>query len=364
MNCTTIFWRQRKSLRKLVTNSFLTLVTSIFCFATAAQAGELNLLTWVSYADESWTTDWQAKSGCKLNPTLVGSNDEIISKIAAGDATYDLVSPSVDTTTILWKIGKIQPLDKSKLAYWNDLYSGLRTNPGIVLSDGTIIAQPNAWGSIPMMYRTDKVKETLDSIAVIFDEKYKGKISLWDDKSNIYPVARYLFGTDTNVFDLNDNQLAQVRDKLIEQKKNIRSYWTQAGDHINLMASGEAWISNTWGGYQVAELQAKNIPMVEYLPKEKADGWADGWQLTTDARDLDCAYKWINYVASPEGQCAMSLFSGFSAASEQVKTCMTEEEFKGRHQHNPDYINSLVLWREPARPAAYIEAWNAVKAAP
>ena len=43
---------------------------------------------------------------------------------------------------------------------------------------------------------------------------------------------------------------------------------------------------------------------------------------------------------------------------------MTDEEFKGRHQHNPDYINSLVLWREPARPAAYVETWNAVKAAP
>jgi spermidine/putrescine-binding protein len=328
------------------------------------QAGELNLLTWVSYADESFTKDWQERTGCKLNPTLVGSNDEIISKIAAGDGTYDLVSPSIDTTTILWKLGKIQALDVSKLKYLDDVYPNLRANSGATLKDGTVIGQPNSWGSIPMMYRTDKVSETLDSMSVIFDEKYAGKISLWDDKSNIYMVARYLFGVETNVFDLNDEQLAAVQAKLIEQKKNIRAYWTQAGDHINLMASGEAWISNTWGGYQSAELLAKDIPMVEYLPKEKADGWMDAWQITTDARDMDCAYQWINFAASPEGQCAMSLFSGFSAASSKVDSCMTPEEFTTRHQDDPGYIDSLVLWQEPARPAAYIEVWNAVKAAP
>ena len=183
-------------LKRLVAACALCAATSLA--AVQANAGELSLLTWVSYADESFTTEWQEATGCELKPTLVGSNDEIIAKIAAGDR-YDLVSPSVDTTTILWKLGKIAPIDTSKLEHFQDLYENLQNNPGITLEDGTVIAQPNAWGSIPMMYRTDKVDEELDSIAVIFDEKYAGRISLWDDKSNIYP-AYITKGKDSLIF--------------------------------------------------------------------------------------------------------------------------------------------------------------------
>ena len=353
-----MFWKSK--LNRLAVACALGAATGLP--AVHAHAGELSLLTWVSYADDSFTSAWQEETGCELNPTLVGSNDEIIAKIAAGDR-YDLVSPSIDTTTILWKLGKIAPIDTSRLEHFGTMYEHFQANPGITVGDGTVIAQPNAWGSIPMMYRTDKVDEELDSIAVIFDEKYAGRISLWDDKSNIYPVARYLFGTDIDVFDLTDEQLAEVQQKLIEQKKLLRTYWSQAGDHINLAANGEIWISNTWGGYQSSELQAKGIPMVEYLPKELADGWMDGWQVTTDAQDMDCVYQWLNFAGSPEGQCGMSLFSGFSATNPNVKSCMSEEEYTGRHQHEPEYIEKLVLWREPARPGKMVEVWNAVKAA-
>ena len=63
------------------------------------------------------------------------------------------------------------------------------------------------------------------------------------------------------------------------------------------------WISNTWGGYQSALLAEQNIEMVEFLPEENADGWADAWQMVKDTPNADCALKWLDYVISPEGQC-------------------------------------------------------------
>jgi len=43
---------------------------------------------------------------------------------------------------------------------------------------------------------------------------------------------------------------------------------------------------------------------------------------------------------------------------------MSEEEYKARYQDDPGYLDSLVLYQELARPEAYVETWNAVKAAP
>ena len=82
----------------------------------------------------------------------------------------------------------------------------------------------------------------------MWDENLSGKISMWDDKTSIYITARLLFGTEVNVYDLSDDQLEKVKDKLIAQKPLIRKYWATAGELVNLYANGEVWISNTWGG--------------------------------------------------------------------------------------------------------------------
>ena len=90
------------------------------------------------------------------------------------------------------------------------------------------------------MYRADRFDQAPDSIAAFWeDESLSGTISLWDDKTNIYIVARLLFGTDVNVYDLSDDQLAAVRDKLIALKPHIRKFWSTAGELVNLYANGE-----------------------------------------------------------------------------------------------------------------------------
>ena len=70
--------------------------------STAAQAaGELNLLTWEGYADPSFVTKFEEESGCKVNATYVGSNDDFAPKLMAGGGVYDLIAPSIDTTKLM-----------------------------------------------------------------------------------------------------------------------------------------------------------------------------------------------------------------------------------------------------------------------
>ena len=87
--------------------------------------------------------------------------------------------------------------------------------------------------------------------------------------------------------------------------------------------------------------------MVEFLPEENADGWADAWQMVKDTPNADCALKWLDYVISPEGQCGVVGVTGYSGSNPvALKACLSSD-----------------LWQEPARVDKYIEIWNAVKAA-
>ncbi|MGE3830852.1 MAG: extracellular solute-binding protein, partial [Parvibaculaceae bacterium] len=292
--------------------------------------------------------------------TYVGSNDDFAPKLASGGGAYDLVSVSADTTGVLVAAGLVEPIDVSRVERFNEIYPLFRNAKGIN-SDGQVWGVPLTWGSIPLMYRTDKIAEAPDSYAALWDEKYKGRIALWDDKSAIFNTAR-LLGYD-NVYDLTDEQLEAVKKKLIEGKPMLRKYWTTAGELVNLYASGEVWISNTWGGFQVAELAKQGIPVKEFLPKEKADGWVDNWQIVKGSPNADCAYKYINFILSPKGQCGVSAVTGYSAANPvAAKECMTPEEYTAKHQDDIGYVNSLIMWEMPARLDVYTNIWNAVKA--
>ena len=66
---------------------------------SSVSAGELNILTWEGYADPSVIEPFEAATGCKVSATYVGSNDDFAPKLAAGGGVFDIVSPSIDSTS-------------------------------------------------------------------------------------------------------------------------------------------------------------------------------------------------------------------------------------------------------------------------
>ena len=332
--------------------------------SAALADGELNVLTWEGYTDPSFVSVFEEQTGCKVSSTFVGSNDEIIARVAAGGSVFDMVSPAINYAQIMVGLGALEPLDESRLDHLGDMSDAFTGHPGMIDADGTVWSVPMAWGSIPLMYRTDKFDEPPTSAEVLWDPEYAGHIATQDVSMTIFMAARILYGKDVDVYNLSDEQLEAVKQKLIEQKPLLRTYWSTGGDLISLYAAGEVWVSETWGGYQVAELQAQGIPVAEVIPVEKADGWQDVWVVLKDTPNLDCAYEWLNFASGPQGQCGMVKAVGYSPANAvAVQECLTEEELAVLHLDDPDYINSLDFWQLQPRLDAYIETWNAVKTA-
>lgn len=345
--------------------AWLSLVSAAVVAAPSfASAAELNILTWEGYADKSFIPKFEEVSGCKTTSTYVGSNDDFAPKLAAGGGVYDIIVPSIDTIGLMRQAGFVEPIDTAKIEGWADVYPEFSGTEDVV-AEGAVWSVPLVWGSISLMYRPDKVEPTPDSIGVLFDEKYKGKIAMWDDKSSIYWAAR-LLGYD-DIYDLTDEQLEAVKAKLIAQKPLIRKYWATAGELTELFANQEVWVSNTWTGLQSKEVNAlkKGFEVVEFTPKEKAEGWMDSMQLVKDSPNTDCAYKFFSFMLSPEGQCGIVGSTGyFPVNPKAVSACLTGAEAEAKKVGNVEFVKSLVMWQMPARLDKYLEVWNAVKAAP
>ena len=138
-------------------------LTAGLAMGGVAEAGEVNALTWEGYTDPSFVSIFEEQSGCKLTATYVGSNDEYPAKLAGGSSAYDVVSPSVDTTSILAKMGVVEALDLSRIPEWDNLYELFRNHDGINYN-GEVYGVPVTWGSIPIMYLTDKFETPPPSV--------------------------------------------------------------------------------------------------------------------------------------------------------------------------------------------------------
>jgi spermidine/putrescine-binding protein len=346
--------------KNLLCNASLAALCATMLVSTAT-AGELNILTWEGYADPSVIGPFETATGCKVSATYVGSNDDFAPKLAAGGGVFDIVTPSIDTTKSLIDAGFVQPIDTSKIAAWGDLYPKFTEAEGLH-KDGKVYGVPYAWGAVPFMYLKDKFPTPPTSIADLWNPDLKGRVSLWDDKSALYVAAR--LNGDMNIYNLTDEQIAAAQAKLTEQRPNIRKYWATAGELVDLYKSGEVWISNTWGGYQSSLLAAEGIDVVEFIPKEGAEGWMDSNMIVAGTPNEECAYQFLNMASSAEGQTGVFKVNGYSSTNPvAAKTFMTPEEYSALHQDDPAYMDSLLLWENlGARLPAYTNAWNAVKA--
>src|SRR5258708_14267388 len=163
----------------------------------------------------------------------MGSSDELVAKLRGGSASnYDVISPSSDVATSIVRASLAAPLDLSKIPSYNQLSARLRDFP-LVKANGQAYGVPFVWGPNPLLYDTTAFAQPPDSWSILWNPKYKGKISLWDELSSVYMAAQVLDydKPDPNqLYNLTDAQLEAVKKKLIDLNPNIRKYWSTGSE--------------------------------------------------------------------------------------------------------------------------------------
>jgi putative spermidine/putrescine transport system substrate-binding protein/spermidine/putrescine transport system substrate-binding protein len=222
------------------------------------------------------------------------------------------------------------------------------------------------WGPNPLLYDTTAFDKDPDSWTLFWDPKYKGKLSVWDDLSTVYMAAQVL-GYDkpdpAQLYNLNDDQLAAVKEKLVALKPNIRKIWSTGGELTNLFENHEVIAAMGWP-LMTNQLKAANFPIAETIPRENTTGWIDHLMITKASSHKELAYAFLNYMIQAQTQKEVSDITHYTPANPGAAQYMSAEEKKGLHLDDPDaYMKRIYFWQDVPRRAKYIEIWNEVKAA-
>ncbi|NWB29632.1 ABC transporter substrate-binding protein [Pseudomonas gingeri] len=327
------------------------LITPGFMRSASAASKELRVLTWEGYADDQWVKAFEKKTGASVSVTYAASVDEIFAKMTASQgADYDVIAIETSSYKRLTQEKLIQPLDPAKLQNARNLMPAFQ-NVSAIIFDGKTYAAPFAWGSIPLIYNADVFKVAPDSWAVLWDEKYKGRMIMVDDANNAIVTAALTLGIK-DPFNLTDDQFGLIKAKLLAQKSNIASYYSGFDDGVSIFAQGGIDLMMSMGEPQAAMLKKRNVNASLTIPKEGAIGWIDCWCISVKARDTGLAHAWVDAMLEKDVGTYISEKTGYGNS--------TNEDANTRIGLN--YSDKLVFLQAPEDFGRRIELWNEIKA--
>ena len=325
--------------------------------------GKVDIVAWPGYIERGatdknfdWVTDFEKKTGCKVNVKTAGTSDEMVALMNEGG--FDLVTASGDASTRLIRGKKVQPINVNLIPSYKNVDPRLQKAPWH-FENGVHYGVPYQWGWNVLMYNTKVFgNQKPTSWSVVFEEttlpdgkSNKGRVQAYDGPIYIADAALYLKATKPALgikdpYALSRDQFNAVIELLRGQRQLVGRYWHDAGVQVDDFTKEGVAASSSWP-YQVNLLQANKQPIASVVPKEGATGWADTTMMAANAPHPNCAYKWLEHSLDPKLQ--GDLAAWFGSVPSVPDACKGNALLTdtGCSTNGFDNFDKIAFWRTP-----------------
>lgn len=332
-------------------------ILTIAC--TKTNKNEVYVYNWSEYIPDEVLKQFEKETNIKVRYTTYDSNEAMYAKIKiTGGADYDVVVPSTYYVQKMYKEGLIQSIDKTKISNFNKLM------PQLVNQS----YDPDNKYSIPFMWGTTAIgvnakyidPDTISSWSDLWKEEFKGKVMLQNDLREVFHAALRSLGYSGNT--KNQNELEEAYNKLVKLMPSVKLFNSDS-PRIPFL-NDEVYIGIMWSGEAfMAEQENDNIKYI--YPKDGAAVWVDSLVIPSKAKNVENAYKFIDFIIRPDISAKISNYLGYTTPVDKSEvTQYLDEDTKNSRTifpTNEDLVNSeFQLDVEEALPI-YSAYWEKLK---
>ncbi len=300
----------------------------------AHAGGDLFLYNWGNYTSPEMIKKFEDKYSVKVTLTDFDSNDEALAKVEAGGSGFDLVVPSAGFVGIYAGKDLIQELDLARLPNHKNIAPEW---VDVAWDQGRKWSVPWQWGSTGVSVNTKVYSGDINTSAIFMDppEELVGKINVIPEMGDVLALATLYAGGDVCSEDA--EVMKKVRDALLAAKPKWMSmdYST-----VEKMTNNDYGATVDWNG-SAMRARIGNADVAYGYPKEGFGLWMDNVALLKDAKNVDNAYLFLDFIMDPENAAMLSTFArygnGISGSDafmpDDMKTApeiLTPAEFKDK----------------------------------
>jgi len=335
-------------MKKVFCTALLVSISLAFTIGEAT-AETLALLTWKGYAPKNLVEKFQKETGIEVKATYT-NNEEMIAKLrATRGAGFDLAQPSQDRISSVQAKYKIyQPIDLSTVKTGQIISSMLEAVKKNTMVKGKPHAVPFCWGTSGLVINRKFAPDAQDYNDLL-NKKYAGRISYRLKRPTLIALA-FAMGEDPFAKYGDAEAYKALMDKvgqaMIDGKAFVKNYWTNGDALLESMRSGEVHVAMAWDGAGW-KLHVEN-PDIDFIaPISGALGWIDTFALPAKAKNIDAAYKWINFMLRPENAAAFTNMEKYGTGSAGAIK-LTDAAVRGNFERSfpPEAIDN-VKWYPP-----------------
>lgn len=339
------------------------LLSSHLVYATET----VNLYIGSNYIADSTVNRFEKNYNCTLNQNFFNDNEEMLAKIAAGANGYSIIVATSYAVEELAHMGKIKPLDKSRLSNLKYIDKQFLNQPYDL---GNKYSVPYAYTPVFLAYnknKMDELKIVPDSWAVIFDPKYlqkmKGHITVFDSARNVIAAALLYLGKDPNSTDRKDLQLAR------EVIDRASPYWARfdSDSYYRGILRGDVWLSMSYSidifkTIQDAKAAKAKIKIEAMLQKEGNMYELDNMVIPVFNTNDKLAYDFINTALDAQSAYELSAMTGSSVPS-PVAIAKLSKDVTSLDWIYPKNMNKMYVFKayDPKTRIMVNEMWTEIK---
>jgi spermidine/putrescine transport system substrate-binding protein len=273
---------------------------------------ELVVYNWLDYMGEDVIPSFEEKYPVKVKYELFDDIEVAYAKLGQDGSGYDISFPTSVDIPRFREAGTLRKLEMSLLP--NIVNLGAEwANPGY--DPGNAYSVPYMWWTTGIAYDTTKIKETLTSSKALWDERYKGHISMMDDYQETMGMALKQLGYSVNTTDT--AQLDQAIALLKQAKPLLRTY---SNDTVTTMAGGDVWIGMIWAAdlYQI-QTEVGNENHVYYIPEEGSVRGSDAAVIYSGSKHPVAAHLFLNHLLDAQVSASNTNTIGYMGPNEAAK---------------------------------------------
>jgi spermidine/putrescine transport system substrate-binding protein len=286
--------------------------------ATASADGELNIYNWGDYTSPEMIKKFEDAYKVKVTITDYDSNDTALAKVRAGGHGFDIVVPSANYVPIWVKEGLLLEARPDQMENFKNV------DPRWVDVDwdpGRHYTVPWQWGITGIGVNTKVYSGDINTSAVFLDPPTElvGKLDVAPEMNDVLFATIKYFGGDWCTEDR--EVLKKVRDKLVEAKGK----WLAMDYSVTeKLPAGDYDGVYYWNG-AIMRSRLQNPDIKFGYPKEGYPIFMDSVAILKDAKNIDNAKLFMNFIMDPENAAMISAFAKYANGIKGSEAFMPED---------------------------------------